>query len=72
MAKTVNLPSEATVDQVRDVFTHAWRAGIKGITVYRDRSRPGQVFHLPTIDNPLATAVVRGSYSGGPTITTPS
>jgi ribonucleoside-diphosphate reductase alpha chain len=39
VAKTVNLPATATVDDVYDVFQAAWQAGCKGITVYRDGSR---------------------------------
>jgi ribonucleoside-diphosphate reductase alpha chain len=42
VSKTVNLPQEATVDAVRDVFALAHRLRLKGITVYRYGSRPGQ------------------------------
>ena len=42
ISKTVNLPSEATVDQVMDTFTEAWRQGLKSIAVYRDGSKQAQ------------------------------
>ena len=42
VSKTVNLPHEATLDTVRDVFALARRLSLKGITVYRYGSRPGQ------------------------------
>lgn len=43
ISKTINLSKDATREQIRDVFFHAWRCGCKGITVYRDGSREEQV-----------------------------
>jgi ribonucleoside-diphosphate reductase alpha chain len=43
VSKTVNLPSDATVDQVAHVFRTAFEMGCKGITVYRHGARSGQV-----------------------------
>jgi ribonucleoside-diphosphate reductase alpha chain len=46
VSKTVNLPESAPVTAVRDVFTLARKLGLKGITVYRYGSRPGQTLSL--------------------------
>jgi ribonucleoside-diphosphate reductase alpha chain len=43
VSKTVNLPPDATVDQVADVFRTAFELDCKGITVYRHGTRAGQV-----------------------------
>lgn len=36
ISSTVNLPHEATVDDVFNLYVTAWRKGLKGVTVYRD------------------------------------
>jgi len=42
ISKTVNLPNEATVDDVADTYIEAWRHGIKAIAIYRDGSKTVQ------------------------------
>jgi ribonucleotide reductase alpha subunit len=42
ISKTVNLPSDATVKDVEEVYEYCYRNKIKGITIYRDGSRDEQ------------------------------
>lgn len=39
ISKTVNMPQEATVKEIRATYIHAWKKGIKGIAIYRDGSK---------------------------------
>lgn len=38
---TINLPKDISVEAVESLYRHAWHAGCKGCTVYRDGSRSG-------------------------------
>ncbi len=39
ISKTVNLPEEATVEDIAQAYTEAWRLGLKAIAIYRDGSK---------------------------------
>lgn len=43
VSKTVNFPHDATLEDVAKVYMLAYQEGLKGITIYRDRSRENQV-----------------------------
>ena len=43
VSKTVNFPQEATREDIAKVYMMAYDEGLKGITIYRDRSREAQV-----------------------------
>ena len=61
VSKTVNLPKDATIEDVRTIYLLAWKLKCKGITIYRYGSKPEQVLYLGT-GKPI---VVTTDYAGG-------
>ncbi|HET8651156.1 MAG TPA: vitamin B12-dependent ribonucleotide reductase [Gaiellaceae bacterium] len=42
ISKTVNLPEQATIDEVAQLFTDSWKLGVKAIAIYRDNCKVAQ------------------------------
>lgn len=42
ISKTINLPNEATVEDVKDVYIQSWKLGLKALALYRDGSKFSQ------------------------------
>jgi ribonucleoside-diphosphate reductase alpha chain len=42
ISKTVNLPEDATVEEIQDVYLQGWKLGLKALAVYRDNCKVGQ------------------------------
>ena len=65
ISKTVNLPEEATVEDVSQLLTEAWQLGVKAIAIYRDNCKVAQPLSgqkdasgTATLLSPLALAPV--------------
>jgi len=48
VSKTINFPSSIEVSEMKETLMLAYETGCKGITIYRDRSRAGQVIRCST------------------------
>lgn len=42
ISKTVNVPAEATVEEIADAYMQAWKMGVKAVAIYRDGSKRTQ------------------------------
>src|SRR5690606_3320331 len=42
ISKTVNMPQDATIDDVMQAYTAGWKLGLKALAVYRDGSKRTQ------------------------------
>src|SRR5476651_2480321 len=42
ISKTVNMPNECTVAEIRDTYVQAWKMGLKCVAIYRDGSKRSQ------------------------------
>ncbi|HUO04896.1 MAG TPA: vitamin B12-dependent ribonucleotide reductase [Candidatus Binataceae bacterium] len=42
ISKTINMPAEASVDEVAEAYMLAWRLGLKAVAIYRDGSKRTQ------------------------------
>lgn len=47
ISNTLNLPENVSEELVSEVFMTGWKAGCKGLTIYRDKSRSGVLVDLP-------------------------
>jgi ribonucleoside-diphosphate reductase alpha chain len=42
ISKTVNLPNEATVDEIAEIYMQGWKLGLKAVALYRDGCKSSQ------------------------------
>jgi ribonucleoside-diphosphate reductase alpha chain len=42
ISKTVNMPNDSTVEDIRDAYVQAWKMGLKCVAIYRDGSKRSQ------------------------------
>ncbi len=73
ISKTVNLPNDATVKDIENVYIEAWRLGLKALAVYRDGCKRIQPLNTgekkeKKVDTQSSTAQkVAGGWSAPPT-----
>jgi ribonucleoside-diphosphate reductase alpha chain len=56
ISKTVNVPNEATVDDIFETYVESWKAGVKAIAIYRDGSKAVQPLSTSSSDDKSASA----------------
>ncbi len=67
VSKTVNLPNDATIGEVKELYKLAWKLNCKGITIYRYGSKKEQVLTVGKEDDEgkLKFTSAESDYSGG-------
>src|SRR5262245_9164826 len=63
ISKTVNLPNEASVEDVEKIYRESWKLGLKAVALYRDGCKLSQ---------PLATATKKKTEEPAPTQAAPT
>jgi ribonucleoside-diphosphate reductase alpha chain len=75
ISKTVNLPQEASVEDIADAYTQAWHLGIKALAIYRDGSKTAQALRTDAqqgvkepadVDALVDAAVTKALAEAGP------
>jgi len=56
ISKTVNVPKEATVDEITQAYIQAWKLGAKAISIYRDGSKRMQPLNTSKDKTPAEIA----------------
>jgi ribonucleoside-diphosphate reductase alpha chain len=70
VSKTINLPADSTVEDVRSIYTLAHELKCKGITIYRYGTKKGQVLSFDSRsegerEEDLNFIMAESEYSGG-------
>jgi ribonucleoside-diphosphate reductase alpha chain len=56
ISKTVNMPNEATIEEIERTYVEGWKLGLKAIAIYRDGSKRTQPLVTKRADEPAEVA----------------
>src|SRR5271166_1545324 len=65
ISKTINMPEDATVDDIMEAYISAWKLGLKAVAIYRDGSKKAQPLSSMGSATHKSTAQSSGVPQGG-------
>jgi ribonucleoside-diphosphate reductase alpha chain len=68
ISKTVNMPEDATVEDIEQIHIDAWKMGIKAIAIYRDNCKVGQPLSTMKKAGSEADDAASGAVSADPAL----
>src|SRR5688500_5069586 len=61
ISKTVNMPEQATVEEVEKIYFEGWKLGLKALAIYRDNCKVGQPLSASKSDKGKAADKAAGA-----------
>jgi ribonucleoside-diphosphate reductase alpha chain len=53
ISKTINMPEQATADEIGDAYVYAWEQGLKAVAIYRENSKRAQPLNTQKTENEM-------------------
>jgi hypothetical protein len=66
ISKTINMPENATVEEIMEAYIQAWKLGLKAVAVYRDGSKKAQPL------SSMGSATAKSSNAGAIAVAAPA
>lgn len=63
ISKTVNLPNNTSIQEIGDIYLHAWELGLKAVAIYRDGSKGSQPLNVENADKSNSEAIDKKANS---------
>jgi ribonucleotide reductase alpha subunit len=51
ISKTINMPEQATIDEISDAYVYSWEQGLKAVAIYRENSKRAQPLNTQKTEN---------------------
>ncbi len=66
ISKTVNMPEDASVDDVAEIYLQGWKMGLKALAIYRDNCKVGQPLSASSKNKDTADDAARTAVGAAP------
>ena len=71
ISKTVNMPEDATVADVAEIYTQGWKYGLKALAIYRDNCKVGQPLSVSNKNHGVSSADQSGAAAVAAPVSAP-